>query len=290
MPNVKTLSWDDCLEMTTKLHERLTDAAPARVWGIPRGGSQVVAMLAAMRPTSYTVVSDPKDATLAVDDLIHSGRTARAVRDQYNLGTVTMLQDREENTWYEFPWEVGGRFADAQDTVTRIIEQIGEDPTRPGLADTPRRVVESWSELFAGYQHDNPVDVLKTFPEEQGDGQMVIIQGIDFWSTCEHHMLPFWGTSNIGYIPSKHAGVIGLSKIPRLVRVFAQRLQVQERLTHQICQTIAKRAEAVIVEITAMHVCAAARGAKGQGTKMNTLAVAGNDAGWMMEQLHRRIR
>ena len=150
-----------------------------------------------------------------------------------------------------------------QDLVRQLLSELGEDPSREGLAQTPRRVEDSLKFLTSGYQAD--VDkVLNNALFTVDYSEMVIVKDIDFFSMCEHHLLPFFGKCHVAYIPSTQ--VIGLSKIPRLVDVFSRRLQVQERLTNQIAQTIAEKIEplGVAVVMEATHLCMAMRGVEKQ--------------------------
>jgi len=149
-----------------------------------------------------------------------------------------------------------------------LIAEIGEDPGREGLVDTPRRIAESYAKLFGGYDK-NPEDVVTEFEGEDYD-EMIICNDIDFYSTCEHHMLPFFGKAHIGYIPRKK--IIGLSKLPRIVEIFARRLQNQERLTMQIAKTINDLLlpKGVGVVIRAQHLCMMCRGVERQNTVITT--------------------
>lgn len=158
--------------------------------------------------------------------------------------------------------------------VSQILKAIGDDPTREGLLDTPKRVVKSWKELFSGYKKD-PKEVLGTTFDTAGYNQIVICQDIEFFSTCEHHMLPFHGSVSIGYIPSKR--VVGLSKLARLVEVFSRRLQIQEKMTEQIAATFTDVLEpqGVIVIVKAKHMCMCARGVSKQNSWMTTSAIRG---------------
>jgi len=125
-----------------------------------------------------------------------------------------------------------------QDTIKRMLAEIGEDPTREGLVDTPKRVEKSMRFLTSGY-HANIDEVINNALFTVDYSEMVIVKDIDFYSLCEHHLLPFFGKCHIAYLPQ--GKVIGLSKIPRIVDVFARRLQVQERLTNQIAQVIEEK-------------------------------------------------
>lgn len=162
----------------------------------------------------------------------------------------------------------------AKELIAEIIHMIGDDPTREGLLDTPKRVFKSWKELFGGYKQD-PKAVLGTTFEGNGYDQVVICKDIEMYSTCEHHMIPFYGTVHIGYIPKDR--VVGLSKLARLVEVFSRRLQIQENLTQQIADTIQEVLEpkGVMVIVKAKHLCMCARGVGKQNSQMVTSAIRG---------------
>jgi GTP cyclohydrolase I len=161
-----------------------------------------------------------------------------------------------------------------QDLIRRLLKELGEDPEREGLLNTPRRVEQALTFLTSGYRAD--VDqVINNALFTVDYSEMVIVKDIDFYSLCEHHLLPFFGKCHIAYIPSDK--VIGLSKIPRLVDVFSRRLQVQERLTNQIADTIldklAPRGVAVVMEGT--HLCMSMRGVEKQNSFAVTSAMHG---------------
>lgn len=157
--------------------------------------------------------------------------------------------------------------------VREMIELIGDDPNREGLLDTPDRVVRSWLELFSGYEK-NPTDFSRVF--EQPCDQMIVLRDIQFYSFCEHHMLPFHGTCHIAYLPSNNR-VLGLSKLARLVDVYARRLQIQERLTSQIAEGIQEMIEpkGVAVFMDAHHLCMMMRGVNQQTASMRTHKLLG---------------
>jgi len=170
-----------------------------------------------------------------------------------------------------------------ESTVRTLLHQLGEDPTRHGLQDTPKRVAKAFTFLTKGYQQD--IDLLLNgalFPIDYDE--MVIVKDIDFYSLCEHHMLPFFGKCHVGYIPRKH--VVGLSKIPRLVDAFSRRLQVQERLTVQIAKTLQEKLNphGVGVVIEARHLCMSMRGVE----KQNTIAVTSEMQGVFRKQQQTR--
>src|SRR5438094_4026689 len=161
-----------------------------------------------------------------------------------------------------------------QDLIRQLLAEIGEDPSREGLRDTPKRVEKAYRFLTSGYDAD--IDAVLNGALFTVDySEMVIVKDIDFYSLCEHHLLPFFGKCHVAYIPSHR--VIGLSKIPRLVDVFARRLQVQERLTSQIADTIRDKVAplgvAVVVEAT--HLCMSMRGVEKQNSFAVTSAMVG---------------
>jgi len=157
--------------------------------------------------------------------------------------------------------------------LVEILKFIGEDPEREGLKETPKRIVKSWKKLFGGYDQD-PKDIMKTFTEGVCD-EMVILKNIEFYSTCEHHFLPFFGKISIGYIP--HKKVIGISKLARLVEIYSRRLQIQERMTDQIASCLEKYLQplGVMVICEAQHFCMVARGVEKQNSIMVTSSLKG---------------
>lgn len=163
---------------------------------------------------------------------------------------------------------------DLECAVEMILEAIGEDPTREGLLRTPTRVARMYEELTAGY-HVDPERMINDALFDVSYDQMVVVKDIDYYSLCEHHMLPFLGRAHVAYIPN--GKVIGLSKIPRIVEMFARRLQVQERMTQQIADfldvTLHPQGVAVVVE--GVHMCAAMRGVKKANARMSTSAMLG---------------
>ncbi len=150
----------------------------------------------------------------------------------------------------------------AEEAFKTILKWIGEDPTREGLLETPKRVVKAFKEYFKGYHQDASTDLLKTFGDVEGYDDMVVEKNISFESHCEHHMAPIIGVAHVAYIPNQK--VVGLSKLARTVEVFSKRLQTQERLTMQIAKTLmsALDAKGVAVTIDASHQCMTMRGIK----------------------------
>jgi GTP cyclohydrolase IA len=163
----------------------------------------------------------------------------------------------------------------AEDAVRELLYAIGEDPERGGLRDTPARVARAYREMFAGLYTD-PDSVLNTMFDEEHD-EMVIVKEIPLYSTCEHHLVSFHGVAHVGYIPGKDGRVTGLSKIARLVDLYAKRPQVQERLTSQIADALVNKLDprGVIVVVEAEHLCMAMRGVRKPGAVTTTSAVRG---------------
>jgi GTP cyclohydrolase IA len=160
------------------------------------------------------------------------------------------------------------------DGISSMLKAIGDGVDAQGTADTPKRVANMYDELLSGYSTD-PVELLNGAMFDVEYDEMVVVKDIDFYSLCEHHLLPFYGKAHIGYLPNQK--VIGLSKIPRLVEMFARRLQVQERMTQQIAATMDDLIQpaGIGVVIEAQHLCAAMRGVRKPNTTMTTSAVRG---------------
>jgi GTP cyclohydrolase I len=160
--------------------------------------------------------------------------------------------------------------------MASIIEAIGEDPLRQSIKDTPQRVAEMYAELFSGLDVDPKAELSVDF--EEGYEEMVILKDIPFYSMCEHHLLPFYGVAHVGYIPSAGGRVVGISKLARVVEIFARRPQLQERMTQQIADAIfeALVPNGVAVVIQAEHLCMIMRGIKKPGASVITSAVRGN--------------
>lgn len=163
----------------------------------------------------------------------------------------------------------------AESAVRELLYAIGEDPDREGLHETPRRVASAYQEMFAGLYEDPDDQLAKTFAEDHDE--LILVNDIPLYSVCEHHLAPFHGMAHVGYIPSLDGRVTGLSKIARLVDLYAKRPQVQERLTAQIADAIVRRLtpRGVIVVIEAEHLCMAMRGVRKPGSRTTTSAVRG---------------
>ncbi len=192
---------------------------------------------------------------------------------------MTTTEAPAENAFPKFDFE-NGILLDASckqkiaDGISTMLSAVGDGVDALGTADTPKRVANMYDELLSGYKTD-PVDLLNGAMFDVEYDEMVVVRNIDFYSLCEHHLLPFYGKAHVGYLPRRK--VVGLSKIPRLVEMFARRLQVQERMTQQIAMVMDELIEpiGVGVVIEAQHLCAAMRGVKKPNTVMTTSAVRG---------------
>ncbi|NIH78145.1 GTP cyclohydrolase I FolE [Amycolatopsis viridis] len=165
--------------------------------------------------------------------------------------------------------------ARAEKAVRELLEAVGENPDREGLRDTPARVARAYQEMFAGLYTDPAAVLERTFDESHEE--LVLVTDIPMYSTCEHHLVPFHGVAHVGYIPNSQGKVTGLSKLARLVDLYAKRPQVQERLTSQIADALVRKLEprGVIVVVEAEHLCMSMRGIRKPGARTTTSAVRG---------------
>lgn len=276
------LTNNDCRVAAIRMSNGFQDKRQL-IYGVPRGGVPVAyLLLAALAHPDTRVIENPESATVIVDDIVDTGRTRNRYREKYNDTPFIALADfltnlRQPKQWVVFPWEQGlaGEDQSADDIVIRLLQYIGEDPTRGGLKETPKRVLKAWKEWTSGYGVD-PSLIMKQFEdgaEEYTD--MVVNKDIPFYSHCEHHMAPFFGTATIAYIPSGR--VLGLSKLSRVLDVFARRLQVQERMTAQVADALHKhiQGKGVGVVIKARHMCMETRGICKTGHHTITSALRG---------------
>lgn len=278
------LTWDEIFLRAARTADAIHNQfgpGPIALFGVPRGGIPAVLSVQTHLLTlgrSTRIVEKAYEANVIVDDIIDKGET----RDRYFKilpGTPFMALVEKGNgdsmeDWFIFPWERMQNEAGPEQNVTRILQYIGEDPNREGLKDTPSRVVRSFEKLYGGYKED-PKAILKTSFAEGACTEMVVLKGIEMYSTCEHHMLPFYGKAHIGYIPA--GKVVGISKLARLLEVFARRLQIQERLGQQITQTIQDELQPLgcgcVLE--AQHHCMTSRGVEKQDSIMVTSSLRG---------------
>lgn len=280
------LSIDDVYRLAQSAAHRMdvtVDGRRPKVYAIPRGGVPAAMALRAFR--HFDLVDDPAEADYLVDDIIDSGETMRAVAERANLSESTerwiALIDREsgctehQEGWIVFPWE-GDAVGSLEDNVRRTLQFIGEDPDRGGLRETPARVAKAWTQDWCSGYKEDPADVLKTFEDGAEDcDEMVVVKDIPFYTHCEHHMAPFFGTATIAYIPN--GKIVGLSKLSRLLSIYARRLQVQERLTSQVADALMEHLEprGVGVVLKARHLCMESRGVRQQGHHTRTSALRG---------------
>lgn len=283
------LTWQDLKQRADKFttfFRRRTTPRPVSLYGIPRGG--VYAALLVSESLSRcgffpTIVEDPKSAELWVDDIRDTGATLLAYKKKYNPSSMVsecVLVDRlgedacDRDIWFVFPWERLACECGPGENVTRMLQFIGEDPKREGLVETPKRVVRSWEKLFGGYKQ-NPEQFIKTF-KDGACNEMVVVRDVEFYSTCEHHLLPFFGKAHLGYLPG--GKVIGVSKLVRLLEVFARRLQIQERIGQQVTDTLMKTLAPMGCGciLQAQHFCMTSRGVEKQNSVMVTASLRGN--------------
>lgn len=257
------------------------------IYGIPKSGSIVASHLAASEPSFLVVVYQPEKADCFVDDIIDTGTTQERYCERYGKKTYALYgKGRQKNcivqvprtTWVEFPWEQEDiTRKEHQDFIVRLLEELGEDANREGLRDTPARFLKAWREMTAGYTMDITLKGMESSDllSPADTHGMVVAHDIAFHSLCEHHLLPFVGKVHVGYLPDHH--LIGHSKIPRIVEMYARRLQVQERIGQQICDTLEEvlqpRGIGVIVE--ASHFCMMMRGVKKESARIITSHLKG---------------
>jgi GTP cyclohydrolase I len=282
------ITWDEAWVAARACAARWADSDIDRVYGIPRGGVPPALMVAqilgvkVVDPMTSPPYSDPEcwarnvGTTLVIDDLVDTGKTLGVWLGANPEGAVmhadalfrkphspidTAPEAVELYGWLHFPWEPTNEGA-PHDAVTRLLCFIGEDPSRQGLVDTPKRYVKALAEMTEGYRIDAG-EVLDREFDEHSD-EMIVVRGVTFTSLCEHHLLPFTGTVDVGYIPGEGKGVVGLSKLARLVELHARRLQVQERMTRDIAEDLLKHLEPMGagVVVRAVHDCMACRGIK----------------------------
>lgn len=280
----------DVLDLAREMADEIaihwySERATLAVYPVPRGGVPVAYALSQFM--QIEIVDDIAAADIVVDDLIDSGATRARFEDRTKRGEMAehtffalinkpaLADGHPYKDWIVFPWEKTQNATEtsANDIVVRLLQYIGEDTKREGLQETPLRVLKAWREWCSGYAQD-PAAILKTFEDGTTD-EMVIERGIPFFSHCEHHMAPFFGTVDIGYIPNGR--IVGLSKMNRLVECFSRRLQVQERITQQIADAMMTGLDAkgVGVVVRAQHHCVMSRGIRHSGCDTVTSAMRG---------------
>jgi len=250
------------------------------VYGIPNGGMILSAFL-----KNAKVTHNPQLATVILDDIIDSGKTMEQYHIKFPGKLYVGIIDKKgnksdyqnwKNTWIVFPWEMdhpGKKEESVQDNIFRLLQYIGENVEREGLQDTPNRVVKMYGEIFKGYKQD-PKDILTVFAAD-GYDEIILLKDIEIYSICEHHMLPFFGKAHVAYIPNDK--IVGISKLARLVDIFARRLQIQERIGDQVTSVIMDllNAKAAACIIEANHMCMRMRGVEKQNSNMVTSSMKG---------------
>ena len=274
----------DCATLAKKIkNARL---ACKVIYGIPQGGTALAMELSRLLGKRIIDTMElpewEKECVLIVDDLVDSGATL-ARFPEYITATLHIKKHTPQNAWPTFHisqvddwityWWEATEERSIQDNITRILQFIGEDPTREGLLKTPDRVVKSWGKIFEGYKMD-PAAIFTTF-EPDGYNQLVLLKNVEFYSNCEHHIQPFFGKAHIGYIAQDR--IVGISKLARLLDIYARRLQIQERIGQQVTSDLMKYLKpagaACIIE--AEHLCMRCRGVEKQNSVMVTSSLTG---------------
>lgn len=272
MSSIIAFSWEDVF---ARLDALGIDTYNQVVYGVPKGGMLLTAFL-----RQASVTHNPRMATVILDDIIDSGATAARYHREFPTTPFVSLLDRSKDNlgsaWVRFPWEAETPSSDpdsVQDNIARILRFVGEDPSREGLLDTPNRVVKAWREMAAGY-HQDPADLMTVFEKGTYD-QIVLLRDIELFSMCEHHMLPFFGRAHVAYLPRDK--VVGISKIARLVDLYARRLQIQERIGEQVTHALMEHLDALgaACVIEAEHLCMRMRGVGKQNSVMLTSSMKG---------------
>lgn len=267
---MRQLTMTEVFELGEKMLERESLHSKS-IYGVPRGGISVALVLKTLNPT-IRVVDEPSKADCIVDDLEDSGATRKRFAEAYPEKPFMTLVEKN-GQWIEFPWERSEGPID--DNISRIIQYIGENPEREGLIETPARVRKAWEQWCSGYGK-NAGDILKVFEDgAENVDSMVVVKDIPLYSKCEHHMADIFGTATIAYIPN--GKIVGLSKLSRLLDMYARRLQVQERLTNQVADALQEHLNpiGVGVLIKARHMCMESRGICQQGHYTITSALRG---------------
>ncbi len=248
------------------------DLPQNRIYGVPNGGMIITGFL-----MNAKIVHHPSLANIILDDIIDSGKTAKFYGLKYpkiRFVTLVTTSDFKKDDWIVFPWEAQHPKGEmtVEENIVRQLQYLGEDVTRDGLKGTPARIVKSWDELYAGYKQD-PKEVFTVFKDKYDE--IVLLKNIEMYSMCEHHMLPFHGMAHIAYIAN--GKVIGISKLARLLDIFARRLQIQERIGQQVVGALNDYLKplgaACIIE--AKHMCMTCRGVQKQHSLMVTSSLTG---------------
>lgn len=264
----RKITWEEVLQRLSDY-----DKVDKIIYGVPKGGMIATAFLK-HASTTY----DTFKANIILDDLIDSGATRDKYAKMYpSIPFVALFDKQKENIqdWLIFPWESDHPMGEdtVEQNIVRVLQYIGEDPKREGLVDTPKRVVRSWNELYGGYKI-KPESLMTVF-KNKGCDEIILLKNIEFHSSCEHHMLPFSGKAHVAYIPDKW--IIGVSKLARVLDVYARRLQIQENIGEQVTSALMNhlkpKGAACIIE--AQHLCMKCRGVNKQESVMITSSLKG---------------
>lgn len=251
------------------------------IYAVPRGGAPLASALSVL--LTLPIISKDKitSNTLIVDDLVDSGQT----RSQFLTNYFACLHLKSHakyfpdfvlykgiDAWIVYWWEEN-EIDSASDIVLRQLQYIGEDPNREGLIETPKRVLKAWDHIFSGYKQNEDA-LIKVF-DSDGYDQIVLLKNIEMFSTCEHHLMSFFGKAHVAYIPNKK--VLGISKLARIVDMYSKRLQIQERIGEQVTDFLEKKLnpKGVACIIEAQHLCMQMRGVEKQNSVMVTSSLKG---------------
>jgi GTP cyclohydrolase I len=263
MSEFDELTWGKVHALTRKLAERIEAHAGSyihvhgcRVYGVPRGGSIVAGLLETSKAEIFAT-TDPINADIIVDDIVDSGATRKHFKERYNKPFFGLVE--ESKKWVKFPWEEEPD-VDVEENFRRILQFLGEDVNREGLRNTPKRYIKMLKELCTR------TEVNYTTFQAEGVDEMIVQSDIPFYSLCEHHTAPFFGTGYIAYIPNDK--IVGLSKLARCLQYYAKGFQNQERITQKTAQRLQEElnCKGVAVVTKARHMCMEMRGVKSHDT------------------------
>jgi GTP cyclohydrolase I len=272
---IRVVTMAEVREMAGEISLTVPVKTPLKLYGVPNGGIPAVYEVAKLIPQKTEVVFDWTEADVIIDDIRDSGRTA----ERYPGKPFRVLFDKQtemwRGSWLIMPWEKDVTRS-AEDIVVRLLEFVGEDPNREGLKETPRRVITAWQEWTSGYAGDPEQILSTTFNDHHGYDEFVIVNNVPVISKCEHHLADIIGIAHVGYIPG-NGRIVGISKLARLVEVFARRLTVQERMTVQIADALVEHLQpkGVGVVIRAAHACMSTRGVRVHNSVTTTSAMRG---------------
>lgn len=269
------LSYEDIQKDADFLVNKIPSGRYNSVRAIERGGIFPATVIANRLGLPLVGDGEMNERTLVVDDLIDSGATLQLFQDRWDTAVLyrkphsppTTYYVEEIDDWIEFPYEQTER--DEQHNIVRLLETIGEDPTREGLLETPKRVMKFYREFLSPPEFN-----FTTFAGESYD-EMIVQKDIPFFSLCEHHLAPFFGTATVAYIPD--GKIVGLSKLARTVDLYARKLQNQERVTSQIAERLHDELEPLGVAVTlkARHFCMEMRGIRTHDVQTVTTKLVG---------------